>query len=387
MTYTPIAEDLMHILALDGERFSEGERRSLENELLKALERRGDNGASGAEGTVMKAWVDRWVELGGNDGQPLTGSVLPPEPGDGDILDPDFAAVCVKCHSHEPCCLMAGTISDSTDRTRQITWPPSTIETGEQCRMATTLLVVAKEQHGMHLAARVQAEWEGQDCQAGHLDRPRLNTTGLTDGRRRLEERQVDVATGYHQALNMTMALRQYVPENVLHALFAMDAVLAIASTVKGATGATFTPKQCVTDTSMGTPCRVIPLPYVKLDGKLELASRIGFSTAGVSASAEAKGSLTGQFASYALHAEGQAGGEANTGQAIDGGSDAPGLIGTLASIIRTMDHYVAVGNHRERPRRDRTQYASGIQLSKSLTFEPKGVELTALSGTPDLQL
>ncbi|WP_249976499.1 hypothetical protein, partial [Vreelandella olivaria] len=42
---------------------------------------------------------------------------------------------------------------------------------------------------------------------------------------------------------------------------------------------------------------------------------------------------------------------------------------------------------HRERPRRDRTQYASGIQLSKSLTFEPKGVELTALSGTPDLQL
>ncbi|WP_249976503.1 hypothetical protein, partial [Vreelandella olivaria] len=41
----------------------------------------------------------------------------------------------------------------------------------------------------------------------------------------------------------------------------------------------------------------------------------------------------------------------------------------------------------RQRPRRDRTQYASGIQLSKSLTFEPKGVELTALSGTPDLQL
>lgn len=387
MTYSPTAEDLLYILASDGDRFSEGERRTVENEITKALQRRGDNGASAAETPVMGAWANRWVELGGNDGQPLTESLLPPEPGDGDSLDPDFAAVCVECRSNEPCCLISGTISDSSDSSRKITWPPERIEAGPQPRFANTLLVIAKEQDGMHLVAKVQAKWEGQGCQAGHIDRPRLTTRGLVNGRQQIEEQEVEVATGYYQALNMTLALKKYVPENVLHALFAMDAVLSIASTVKGAAGATFTPLQCLTDPAMGMPCRVIPLPYAKLDGKLELASHIGFTTAGVTASAEAKGSLTGQFASYELSAEGTAGGEANTGQALDVGSEVPGLVGTMASIIGAMDRYVSVGNTQERSTLNRTQYASGIQLSKALTFEPKGFELMAASGTPDLQL
>ncbi|MBW6392810.1 hypothetical protein [Billgrantia antri] len=386
MSYTPTAEDLAYILASDGERFSEQERRMLGGEIDKAFQRRSDNGASGLEGTIMSTWANRWVELGGNGGQALTASLIPPEPGDDVVLDPDFAAICVECQSNEPCCLISGSVSDSTDSTRKITWPPVMDESDEQDIAATTLLVVAKEVEGRHLCSKVQVEWEGQRCQVGHYDRPRMETMGLTDGRSRIEEKQVEVATGYEQMLNVSLALRNYVPENVLYALFAMDAVLAIASAVKGRQGASFMPYQCISDVSMGAQCRVIPLPYAKLDGKLELATRISFTTAGVSASAEAKGTLTGQYGADELTAEGSAGGSANTGQAIDSGKEAPGLVGTMASIIERMDHYVSVGN-RQRQELDRTQYASGIQLSKSLTFEPKGFELTAVTGSPDLLL
>lgn len=385
MTYNPTAEDLLYILASDGDRFSEGERRTVENEITKALQRRGDNGASAAERPVMDAWANRWVELGGNNGQPITGRLLPPEPGDGDTLDPDFATACVECRSNEPCCFISGTISDSSDSSRKITWPPERIEAGSQPRFATTLLVIAKEQEGMHLVAKVQAKWEGQGCQAGHLDRPRLTTSGLVDGRQQIEEQEVEVATGYYHALNMTLALKKYVPENVLHALFAMDAMLAIASTIRGGEGASFTPMQCLTDPPMGMRCLVVPIPYSKLDGKLELASHIGFTTAGVTASAEAKGSLTGQFASYEISAQGTAGGSANTGQALDSGGEAPGLIGIMARIIGTLDRYVADGDQQRR-RLDRTKYASGVRLTKSLTFEPKGFELEAKTESPDLQ-
>lgn len=386
MTFQPKAEDLIHILVQDGERFSAQERRTLEDEIAKALERRSDNAASGAEDAVMNAWANRWVELGGNEGQPLTESVIPPEPGDGNIFDPDFAAACVECRSNEPCCLVAGSIEDSSDSSRKLSWP-HVFDSEEQCFLPPhTLLVVAKEQEGMHLAAKVQVKWEGQPCQAGHLDRPRLNTRGLTDDRDRIEEHEVEVATGYYTAPSTALALGKYVPDYALKALWAMDAVLTIASTIQGAKGAAFTPSQCVTDTTMSQTYRVIPLHYIKLDGKLELASSIAFTTAGVNAEAKAKGSLTGQYGSFELSGERELKADANTGQAVAGEGDAPGLVGTMARIIGTLDKYVSQGNTQRQPL-DTTQYASGVRLTKSLTIEPQGVELTAVKGSPDLQL
>lgn len=390
MSYTPTAEDLLYILASDGDRFSAQDRRRLESEIGKAFQRRSDNGASAVEGTVMNAWANRWIELGGNGGQPLTESLIPPEPGDGDVLDPEFAAICTECSFNQPCCLISGSVSDSTDSSRKLTWPPvmACDTEGNEIAFATTLLVVAKEVEGMHLLAKVQVEWDGQGCQVGHHDRPGMSTAGLTDGRRRIEERQLEVAAGYQQFLNVSLALRKYVPENVLYALFAMDAVMSITSTIKGGEGASVTPYQCLSDAAMKTRYRVIPLPYAKLDGKLELATRIGFTTAGVSASAQAKGTLTGQFGPYELTAEGSAGGDESSGRELerDSSDRVPGLVGIMARIIGTLDHYVSVGN-RQRQELDRTRFASGIQLSKSLTFEPKGVELTAITGRPDLQV
>ncbi|MFM9271825.1 hypothetical protein ACJ7V3_16440 [Halomonas elongata] len=387
MSYTPTADDLLYILESDGERFSAPDRRQLESEIHKALQRRQDNAASGLEETVMRAWADRWVAEGGNGGQPLTESPLPPSPGDGEIFDPDFAAACVECKANEPCCLVSGSVTDSTDDTRQITWPPADIEVDGECRKATTLLVVAKEVEGRHLSAKVKAEWDKPTCQVGHLDRPSLTTSGLTEGQQRLDTTPSEVALGYPQFLNMSLALKNYVPENVLHAVFAMDAILAFQSTLQGGDGARFTPNQCVTDHAMGQTLRVIALPYVNLKGKLEMASRLVFSTAGISANADTKGTLEGQFGPYELTSTQLAEYTANTGQALEDGNQAPGLIGTMASIIKTLDHFVADGNTQDQSSPDRTQYATRIVLSQSLTFQPEGVELTPVKSSPDLQL
>lgn len=389
MSYSPTADDLLYILESDGERFSASARRQLESEIHKALQRRQDNAASGLEAPVMRAWADRWVALGGNGGQPLTESPLPPAPGDGEIFDPDFAAACVECRPNQPCCLVSGSVTDSTDDTRKITWPLADIEVDGECRKATTLLVLAKEVEGRHLSAKVKAEWDQPTCQVGHTDRPSLITSGLTEGQQRLDTTPSEVALGYPQFLNMSMALRNYVPENVLQAVFAMDAILAFKSTLQGRDGARFTPNQCVTDDAMGQTLRVVALPYAKLSGELKLALRLVFSTAGVSANAEAKGAFEGQFGPYQLKSEQTARHTANTGQALDGdgGSRAPGLIGTMANVIETLDSYVADGNTQGQPSRDRTQYASRIVLSQSLTFAPEAVELTPVESSPDLQL
>ncbi|MGO2147234.1 hypothetical protein [Halomonas sp.] len=385
MSYLATPDDLIYILATDGDRFSAEERRVLEDQISHSVDLRDDDDSAPAGCPVMRSWANRWVELGGNEGQPLTSSVLPPVPSDGKTMDPDFAAICVECRSNEPCCFINGTVSDSSDDSRKITWPPERIAGGPEPIYATRLLVIAKEMEGAYLTANVKTEWGGQRCQVGHLNRPRLETTGLVDGRQRIEEQQAEVAMGYYQYINTTMALKKYVPENVLNALFAMDAMLAIASTLKGSEGASFTPTQCLTDPAMGMALQVIPVPYVSLKGKLELASHIGFTTAGVTASAEARGDLTGKFASYEISAEGTAGGSANTGQAADRESTAPGLVGMMARIIGTLDHYVSEGNEQRQPL-DRTKYASGARLTKSLTLESEGIELEAKTSSPDLQ-
>ncbi|WP_417839373.1 hypothetical protein [Tritonibacter scottomollicae] len=47
--------------------------------------------------------------------------------------------------------------------------------------------------------------------------------------------------------------LKNYVPENVLYALFAFDAVMALQKASQGTNTATFKPFQCLDDGSIGT--------------------------------------------------------------------------------------------------------------------------------------
>ncbi|WP_141117780.1 hypothetical protein [Leisingera sp. JC1] len=316
---------------------------------------------------------------GGNT--PLTKSPIPPEAdadGDGEI-DTEFGKACVDCKMQEPCCMLAGTVTDSSDSSRKLYWPPVMGQ--------TRMLTVAKEMQGNNLVSKLDVEWKGRGCEVGHPDRPRILTSGLADRTAQIEAHKATVPAGEAQGFSTALMLKNYVPENVLYALFAFDAVMALQKASGGTTAATFKPVQCLDDGSIGTELRVIPVPYAKLDGKLELATRISFTTGGVKGAATAKGTLEGKYGNLTIKAEGEAGGNSSTGEAVDDGKNAPGLIGTMASIIGQMDHYVAMGNTKDRKKLDLTAYSSGITLSKSLSFSPMGFEINAKKGSPDLEL
>ncbi|MFY1709389.1 hypothetical protein [Tritonibacter scottomollicae] len=369
MPYKPTAADYAHLLKYNPEVFS--------SSLLADRELKKIDGSFDDE-QRLNALANNYT-AGGNP--PLTKSPMPTAPdsdGDGE-MDTEFANACVDCQMQEPCCMVSGTVTDGSDSTRKLHWPP---QDGQ-----TRMLTVAKEMQGNNLVSKLDVEWKGRGCEVGWADRPRIMTGGLADRTAQVEAQKATVSAGEAQGFSTALMLKNYVPENVLYALFAFDAVMALQKASNGKNTATFKPFQCLDDGSIGTELRVTPVPYAKLDGKVELATRISFTTGGVKAAATAKGTLEGKYGNFTLKAEGEAGGKANTGNAVPDGQNAPGLVGTMASIIGRMDSFVAEGNTRDRKPQDLTAYASGITLSKSLSFAPKGFEITAKKGSPDLEL
>ncbi len=370
--FTPNAADYAFLLKHKPEAFaSRGDAKEVLRQIVQSTDPANDTHRLGA--------LANNYARGGNP--PLTKSPIPPEPdadGDGEI-DTEFGKACKDCKMQEPCCMLAGTVTDSSDSSRKLYWPPVLGQ--------TKMLTVAKEMQGNNLVSNLDVEWKGRGCEAGHPDRPRILTSGLADRTAQIEAHKATVPAGEAQGFSTALMLKNYVPENVLYALFAFDAVMALQKTSGGTTAATFKPFQCLDDGSIGTELRVIPVPYAKLDGKLELATRISFTTGGVKGAATAKGTLEGKYGNLTIKAEGEAGGDSNTGEAVPDGKNAPGLVGTMASIIGRMDSFVAEGNTRDRKPQDLTAYASGVTLSKSLSFAPKGFEITAKKGSPDLEL
>ncbi|RNF33639.1 hypothetical protein [Paracoccus methylarcula] len=130
-----------------------------------------------------------------------------------------------------------------------------------------------------------------------------------------------------------------------------------------------------------------MPVPYLKLDGEATLAMIIRFTTAGVNGSVSAKGSLTGKFGNHEITGSAEAKSIAGTGLSRCDGQNAPGMIGTIANVIGTLNEYVGKGNTKGPGTRDVSQYASSVSLSKSLSLKPTGVDLLAKTGSPDLEL
>ena len=85
------------------------------------------------------------------------------------------------------------------------------------------------------------------------------------------------------------------------------------------------------------TPLQVLFLPYAKLEGSFDLAVRISFTTGGISASVEVKGSLEGQYGGYKFNVKNSKEVKNNTGGKLDSENDAPGLIGMIGQVIGTQ--------------------------------------------------
>ena len=315
-----------------------------------------------------------------NGGQNLKKSPVPaPAPAKSPTMDSQQGAACVECQAAAPCCFTSGSVLDASDKTRKLTWPP---EGGP-----TRMLTIAKDVKGAYLVSKIIVEWEGKACQRGTVDKPAISATGLLDKQSLLVKKKTEVMTGYLQIPSTVLMLGKFLPEDTLWAFYVVDATVTIVSSL-GNRNASFTPDQCSSDGAMLTPLQVSFLPYAKLEGSFELAVRISFTTGGISASVEVKGSLEGQYGGYKFNIKNSKEVKNNTGGKLDSENDAPGLIGMIGQVIGTLDQYISGDTGTQKPKKlDRTKFSSGVTLNKILSFKAKGLETKAKKSSPDAEL
>ena len=385
-SYTPTLEDIAYLAETQPESFSSiiQTKRSIAN----AFKGGGTDGVgSSTESLTARNHYNDYLK---NGGKPLSKSPIPPAAdADGDgIMDPEFAAACPECEANEPCCVISGEIMDASDTSRKLEWP-YVISIPEK-KPPTTMLTIADTVEGNYLVSKLNVSTSGQKCQVGKRGYPVLEAEGIIGGDQSvIVDTGTEVKIGYGQVLHMSAALRKFIPENFLYALAGFEAAWAISSLIEGNKGAVFTPSQCITDGTMATPFRVIPMSKLELDGLIDLGLIIQFTTAGINAKAHIKGNITGTVGAYEIKAEGK---KTAAGEKVkSAGAKAPGLLGTMESIIGTMNEYVDMGKPDPKAvaaaKYDPTKYASGVTLSKSVKFKPMGLKLTAKPSSPDLQL
>ena len=380
-SYTPTLEDIAYLAKTQPGSFSSitQTNRSIANAFKHPSDRVRDTTTSAHYNDYLK-----------NGGEPLTKSPIPPVPdADGDgILDPAFTAACPDCEANKPCCVFSGKIMDASDNSRKLVWPyvVALPERSPESRPPTTMLTIADKVEGSYLVSKLNVSTTGRNCEVKNRNYPVLEQEGVIGGdQMTLVNTGAEAKVGYEQVLHMSAALRKYIPDNFLYALAGFETAWAVNSMIEGKKGAVFTPSQCISDGSMQVPFRVIPLPKLELNGLMELGLIMRFTTAGITAKAEVKGNITGVVGAYEIKAKGSK--SAAGPKAKSTGAKAPGLLGTMAQIIETMDEYVTMEKSSPKPEYDITKYASGVTLSKSLKFEPMGLKLVAKPSSPDLQL
>ncbi|MBK4216166.1 hypothetical protein JJJ17_09540 [Paracoccus caeni] len=297
-------------------------------------------------------------------------------------VDPIIGMAACDCAPGEPCCFEDGEVADSTDESRKIVWPTASIP----FRIEKNLLVIAREMSGSHLTSKVKTRWSGRNCPAGRSETPHLQTRNLRSGPEMISEKSQEVTVGIPTLPSFAVALEQYFPREIILVLIVLDTLLTVANSADGDNRASFTPSQCLSDEAMGATLTVTPIPYLKIDGDATLSTMLRFSTAGVNGSAGASGSLNGVFGNHEISATAEAKSVSGNGLARSNSTKAPGMIGTMASMIGTLNEYVHKGNT-SNSTRDVSKYASSITLSKSLALKPKGLEIKEKGGCPDLEL
>ncbi|RAP39573.1 hypothetical protein BYZ73_19770 [Rhodovulum viride] len=388
MTYAPSADDLIYLARFKPENFSSP------YQTIASL-RDGDPVVEDI--TVANHYADYLR----NGGQPLTETPIPADAdADADgVIDPEFAVACPDCETTKPCCITAGSITDAADGSRQLLWPVG--KDGPR-----RMLVVADSMEGRHLSGKVRVDWSGREaCPQGWPDRPAIGINA-NDFRRRQRETSGEAAVGLRQTPMAGLAFQGYVPKEVVAALYAFDAIMALQNLRDSRDGASFEPKQCIgTGLDMGTPLKVIPVPKVALEGSVEVFLHVTLALTGIFADAGISGSMTGRYGTTAITVKETAkrsggnpsatGGESSKVSPPGEKEENGGVIGLMQDMFGKINRYMEEGADSsdkstktplERARAA-ARFTSAIEFSQKLEFGVTGLDLVPKSGSPDLLL
>lgn len=299
----------------------------------------------------------------------------------GQAFDPAFGATCVDCQTRSPCTsLTGGSIKDFSDPSRVITWPAA----GQPPK--TKLLIIAKDVNGAYLNGKIRIEGQGANCKTGSQQCGRFRVSSRAMGPLLLTRARQDIEVGYLAPPSITMALKDYVPEQALWFMVIADAFLNLQGYVAGSEGASFTPQQCVPHAQMQQTLRVVPYPQLELAGDATVSVGLHFLTTGIGGKASIEGNLTGKMGATDISAAAKASAIASSGRAAPTAGTAPGFVGTIASIMTNFSSFLSQTSPSPTTVVDRTDYGSGVKFDMALKLTANGMKLEAKKASPDLE-
>lgn len=363
--YSPTTADYAHILANNPRAFADtGAARTVIGQLQR-------NPNSFDNQHRLDA-LGRNYAQGGN--APLTRSPVRAS------TDAGFGATCVTCQPNRPCCLTAGNVHDLSDPTRKLEWPVS----GDKPR--TKMLIVAKDINGSRVSGKINLKGTGSNCKEGKAEMPGFAVVGA-DGRTNVSySAGADITIGYLAVPNWMMALKDVIPEKYLLAMLIADAVVSAAAMHHGRDGVTITPMQCTGHGSMQRSFSVKPMAYFELEGDATASVGIHFLTTGLGGSASLEGNLIGKYGALDIAGAASATAIGSTGRSAASQGRAPGMVGTIASIVSNFSEYVSLSTPDPKAVVDRTSFGSGVRFDKKLKLAATGIKLEAKKASPDLE-
>ncbi|TRW95210.1 hypothetical protein FNJ84_17105 [Paracoccus sp. M683] len=365
------------------ERFSNGLQTS--RELQNTL--RNHAGSDGVSQSLREATVQReYQDYLKNGNAPLTRSPIPPAAdADGDgAMDAEFAAYCPACQTGEPCCLTGGAIIDADEPSRKIEWP---VAAGAEAK--SRLYVIAKDVVGTQLQAKVKLKGEGKDCQVGKAKTPGFAYMQRDSAQVDVARAETEIGVVVPQSMSTLVAAAdlapEIIPQNFLIALAIIDMAFASSSDWNGDGFLGVIPRMCVRTPEMSKQLNVTAWPQFELNGEGEFNLEAGLHTSGGSFTTDFKSKLTGKYGSFTLTQSNERKSGNKNHEKARGRRQAPGLVGTISSILGNFSSYLSMSSADPAARRSLTSHASGVLLQLVIKLNVDALKLEEKEATPDL--
>lgn len=311
-----------------------------------------------------------------------------PYPNEYNPIDIPSGQACIPCGTMEPCCIQSGGVVDITDSTRRLSWPIIKKDS------PTAMFVIAKERVHQEPAAKVDVHMIGMMCQRGVDDYPlaTIETSDGSDGYHSIK----DLTKAKRIALHYPLGLENYnfvisnplVSDSVVNAtLFIFSIMDIIKQSSANRIQYRFSPMQCASSTACYPTFTIIPVPHIKVGGKLEYALSLNFTTAGFKFKNDHTSSIVAEYGDATLTFEDNDKDKTPSSNGPKKNKKMKELKGPLSVISNVTNVLIEYFSGNSDPEMDNTEYASGMRIFFKFEIDCSGIELKGKKGTPDLAL